>query len=216
MNFSFFIERVIFRDLFSYIIPGGILEIYIALSYYDDLVLILDKIKNIIGYKMYILLGLMLAYILGYFVSTVGFFLKDILAKLMPYCQREKEDIMEYINVLKNQQIPYMNYEPSKDKGYKELTQSCLYIMQEKFPDFYHEKIEKRITLRNFELGMIITFVFILLFEFAYRPKLHQLILSFIVIMTMVFMFGCRRLDKEINCTLPIKGLANLLRKEKT
>lgn len=149
MNFAKFIENLLLRDVLSYVMPGSLI-ILIFIAYGLDNGTILPILKNAsdIGGELAALLGFAgVAYVIGYLASTALFYLRD---RIRWFKKPDIQPIRPEIMTKLKQTFGYWVETTSP----RYLTAICLHYVEIRKPEYYYEKIERRTSLRNFEVGI--------------------------------------------------------------
>lgn len=158
MTVARFFESILIRDIFSYLLPGILVMLIINLSGIDRGVYetLVKKSTTLIGAKGSAFLLLGISYVVGYLLSTILFYLRG------------------WVKIYQRPQIPEIRTEISlklvnkfgewaKNADPRYLAGLCLHYVELKRPDFYFEKIERRVILRNFEVSLSSVFLVIAL-----------------------------------------------------
>jgi len=196
MSIVRFLETFIFRDILSYLVPG-IINLFAVFIIKSDI--------NVISFyqtyfeKVHIILSLFvifaLSYTLGYFGSTSMFILRSKIVLLnRPKVEPPLEGVLSKMVEVFGDWITQVNKENSKM-----LVPFCLNYVQVNTPDIYFEKIERRVTLRNFEVGLSFTsllYLVVIAIVMDGYDKLYALIPMLTLI---VFLYGSRYTDGEID-----------------
>lgn len=155
MNFSKLIETLLFRDLLSYALPGGLILLLFTQipNALPTITLIMATAKKVLGDVGLSALILGLCYVVGYIGSTGSFYLRGVVFSL-----RKRKALLEIRPEVMEQLNSYFGqWTAHADLRY--LAGLCLHVIQAEWPEIYFEKIERRVTLRNMEIGLAAMFV---------------------------------------------------------
>jgi hypothetical protein len=193
MSIVRFLEIFIFRDLLSYFIPGILTLLGIAIFVPTIEFELLLHYKAYLGNNTFVIVAIICAYSLGYIGSSFLFWLRTKITFL------DRPTMSAKIEPNLAEQLKFVFGDWTSGLKPKELQDYCLDFVQINCPDIYNEKIERRVTLRNYEVGMaftsIIWIVLILIFLSAWY-KLFAIIPISIMIILLV---GSRLMDGEID-----------------
>lgn len=177
MTLTRFLENLLLRDIFSYLIPGALI-IYFFISYNLDSGTVLPVLRNIkdIGGETGALFGFAgTSYVIGYLSSTLLFYLRD---KLKIFKRGEigavKPEILEVMKDTFGEWVLTANL--------RYLAAICLHYVEIRKPDYYYEKIERRTAMRNFEIGISSVMLFLSVSQVISLPDWYKLfaLLSFL------------------------------------
>jgi hypothetical protein len=148
MTIARFVETLLVRDIFSYLVPGFL--ILVVASYYGldfgSAATFTSQTKELVGSTATTFVMLGVAYVAGYLASTFLFYVRKI-----PYLRRRKmldlpREIREELRRI------FGVWTRSAESPY--LVDLCLDYVELKEPAFYLSKIERRVLLRNLEMSL--------------------------------------------------------------
>ncbi len=190
MNLSQFFEKIIYRDILSYILPGlfqlsGLCIIFLFLKGEENYYEIIKREFQTLNYL--IVLGA--AFLTGYVISTIFFYINTFINKLQ---KSENRAISK--RILEDIERKYGPEILAVDK-----LKTLRYIARLQNPELNSERIERKLTLQNLELSIagiafIWSFVFIIIF-----PGLFGIMLSsFTFIFCILVFVSARKLGQYI------------------
>jgi hypothetical protein len=148
VSLSKFLESFLMRDILSYLLPGFI-ELYLLASItLDDRTLqsVTDEIQSILGTTFTTALVLGVSYIVGYVVSTLMFYARSHIMAL----QRTRANLESG----PREELAALFGEWTRNASPSRLSSLCLDVLRIVHPQLYFEKIERRVILRNLEIGL--------------------------------------------------------------
>ena len=191
--FTKFLESFLMRDILSYLLPGFI-ELYLLTStIVDDITMqsVFTEVRSILGPSLTTALALGLSYIVGYMVSTLTFYIRSrITVAQRPTTQVEgnsREELAELFG------------QWTKDADLSKIAPLCLNVLQIVHPQLYFEKIERRIILRNLEIGLSGLMLAISLTLVGAASGWHRLWSLATLLMAIALLASSHRLDGAID-----------------
>jgi hypothetical protein len=136
------------RDILSYLLPGFIELYLLASTTLNDRTLqsVVGEMKSILGASLTTALVLGISYIVGYVVSTLMFYARSRIGAL----QRPRANVESG----PREQLAALFGEWTSNANPSHLSSLCISVLQILHPQLYFEKIERRIILRNLEIGL--------------------------------------------------------------
>lgn len=196
MSIVRFLEIFIFRDILSYLVPGTI-NLFVVVIIKSDINLSTQDIEHFVKIPVVISVFALasVCYTIGYLGSTLMFILRNQISFLdRPKIELPNDGIMKkMVEVFGDWIIKIPN------ENAKELVPYCLEYVQINTPEIYLEKIERRVTLRNFEVGLAFTsllYFLAIIISYSGLCKLYALIP---LITLSIFLYGSRYTDSEID-----------------
>src|ERR1051325_4817354 len=147
MTVARFFETLLLRDVFSYLVPGA-LSLLVAVYYGVDgglLRQLLVQSVALFGPTAASLVAAGVAYISGYLISTAAFYVRSTIIKRSP-------GLLVPSEVLATITAKFGQWAQFADARY--LATLCLQYVEVQQPDYYFEKFERRIVLRNLEVSL--------------------------------------------------------------
>ncbi|MBD3386407.1 hypothetical protein GF407_15970 [candidate division KSB1 bacterium] len=193
MSIIRFLETFLFRDILSYLIPGFINIYAISILYSNfNVIVICEKYFD----KIHIAFSLSVIFIISYIFGYVGSTFMFILRSKVPILNRPiiEPPVEGIVNIIKEVFGDWIANENQQN-----LIAYCLEYVQLNTPEIYFEKIERRVTLRNFEVALSFSsllFVGAMLSSFESWNKFYSLIPLATLIL---FLAGSRYTDGEID-----------------
>lgn len=193
-----FIESFLFRDLLSYLVPG-VLNLLIIFYYLEaNCQSWVQTNISELPLTLQLFLIFTFAYSLGYIGSSFMFLIR----KLIPILDRPKispppEGIKKVIINFFGDWFP--NNTDLNDKELTDASSLCSIHVQKNAPDLYFEKIDRRVTLRNFEVGLSFTSLFCSLLILLYESGCKRVLFLFPLMIFIFLLVISKKNDKEID-----------------
>ena len=194
MTLSRLIETLLLRDLLSYLIPGllSLLSITsLGLDRGHSLVFV-EQLGRLAGPTGVAFVLGSIAYVVGYLLSTLLFYLRDALRPFRrPNIRKPHPEIID--------QLGRTFGVWTREADLRHLASLCLQLVEIRSPDFYIEKIERRVTLRNFEVslsGVFLVWTCALVVAIDWYAKFWALLP---LMVTLLLLLSSRNLDAAID-----------------
>jgi hypothetical protein len=181
------------RDILSYLLPGFIELYLLASTTLDDRTLqsFADEIRSILGASFTTALVLGLSYIVGYVVSTLMFYARSRIVAL----QRTRADLEDG----PREQLAALFGEWTRNASPSHLSSLCLNVLRIVHPQLYFEKIERRVILRNLEIGLSGLTLVISLTLLGAAHGFHRLWSVGSLLLTILLLGSSRQLDGAVD-----------------
>jgi len=194
MTIARFFESILVRDLFSYLLPGFLVLLIVDLSGLDRGIseTLIKKTVALVGTKGVAFLMLGISYVVGYLLSTVLFYLRG---RVKFYQRPALPEIRAEISHKLTEK--FGEWTKNAERSY--LSGLCLHYVELKKPDFYFEKIERRVVLRNFEISLASVFL-VMSFGLAMKFSGWEKIAAILpLILAHLLLLSSKNLDSAID-----------------
>ena len=192
MSFSRLIETLLLRDMLSYVVPGSLSLLVLAFSRLDAGYVIrgLKLANDLMGQTGAFIALTVISYVIGYVQSTVTFYVRDLILKrkVIPSLQPE---ILILLKATFGDSIDVSNT--------RQLVSLCLHYVECVSPEYYMEKIERRVSLRNFEIGLGSVMAICAVATAIYSHGIWKLIALVPLLGVVAFIRSSRNIDTSID-----------------
>lgn len=154
MNVARFIETLLVRDVLSYFVPGMLIALVLKIYQLDfgGVDLVKTAIADSVGETGQFWVFAFIAYVIGYLASTLLFYLEGTINRLTKF-----QIPLPSAEVMKSLKFAFGDWVEKADGKY--LSRICQDYIETQDANFYFQKIDRLLLLRNLEMGVATVFL---------------------------------------------------------
>lgn len=163
MTLAHFFEKLLLRDVISYVLPGTMILLLLMNCDGSDVYVdsLFSLIKEDFGALYAALLFGGIAYVVSYLISTLLFYFRG---HVDGFRRPKITEIRPEIKI----RIKTVFGKWTEQASLRHLNNICLHYVELQEPDYYYEKFERRVILRNLEVNMAGVFFVIAICVFVF------------------------------------------------